>query len=687
MSRPTQLRAARRLLPFLLLIVALVGLVDWAGTRKATTYGPTLIAEAVDGRVWLVIDEDIFIADAGGTVVGRVDVERTRIERPITALGALPGGAMLVGSRTVPRWYEVDAGGTVGPAVELAALGAGAPFDSFKLAYSASRDLVILTDTSNHRLLALRRDGSASLPDETERLARRGLFRFPNGVLFSGEGDIVVVNTNRHGLLRLGPQFDTARTIAVCDRCSGPYRWPAMLAEAPDGSYYVTVLDDDMKTGAVVRLTRDGAPLAAPLLTADAEPAALVARRDDLLISDQGRYRILRFDHDANALADFGDPRITGALAAAKSARSTYAIGVVVAQAALVLVLPVLIWAYRRERNRAESAVAPDGSLVLPPAPGFGLRLSFATLFAFSLLFFIGGQMLVLGWIVQVASYGFRGMRPGIAISLIELTVFMVVSLSAAAAFARLSRNGRFAPMWQWTGARLWNRHAAAIGRYLAPGETVAWHALAVHGRRLCFVALTPSRILVIALSGGMGVRGVRQGARSAIAGISQGVVAPRWWRRLVGAVPLFAVRFGIGREDTEIRFFDAGVAGEFAAAVGATAGAAREDVDGLSATAIDAGIDDAGGRAIPARWQLVLAALVPGLGQLSQVRLWTGLLFLTALGANVIVYMRPVIAHVRWTSDVSPRVLTAACVTVGLVWLIAWIDAYVYVRREGTRE
>src|SRR5882672_7930522 len=113
MTRPNQVRIALRLLPFLLLIVAMVSLVNWAGARKATTYGPTLMAEASDGRLWLVINEDIFIADASGAVVGRVDVERTHIERPITALAPMPRGGMLVGSRALPRWYEVDAKGAV----------------------------------------------------------------------------------------------------------------------------------------------------------------------------------------------------------------------------------------------------------------------------------------------------------------------------------------------------------------------------------------------------------------------------------------------------------------------------------------------------------------------------------------------------------------------------------------------
>ena len=683
MTRPAQLRIALRLLPFLLLIVAMVLLVNWAGARKATTYGPTLMTEAMDGRLWLVINEDIFIADANGTVVGRVDVERTRIERPITALAPMPGGWMLVGSRALPRWYEVDPTGAVRSMNDLAALGAGAPYDSFKLAYSSPRDLVIVTDTSNHRLLALRRDGSVVLADVTARLGR-GLFRFPNGVLFSREGDIVVVNTNYHGLLKLGPQLEAKGTIAVCDRCSGgPYRWPAMLAEAPDGSYYVTVLDNDMKTGALVRLTSAGASLTAPTLTVDAEPTSLVARRDDLLVGDQGRYRILRFDHDGRALADFGDARIAGALAAAKDARWRYGMLTTGAQGALVLILLGLLWAYRREQNRAESALSPDGTLVLPPAPRFTQRLSFAMLFAFSLAFFIGGQMLVLGWVVQVATYGFRRMRSGTTSMLIELAVFMLISLFAGARLARLSHRGKFASMWQWVGARLWNRHAGVLRHILASGDAIEWHGMAAYDKRLGLVALTPAQLFVISLSGTTRqVRRVQQGSRQAVSGVSQLVIEPRWWKRLLGAVPLFAVRFGIGTDNCELRFFDAQTAEEFAHTIAMTARGEGGDAAGWVASSPSGGTTDHPSRPIPAWRQLVLAALFPGLGQLSQGRLWAGIFYLTGFAATIIVYMRPVAAYFLRTMDVSPRVFVAAGVTMGLIWLIAWIDAYVYTRR-----
>lgn len=77
-----------------------------------------------------------------------------------------------------------------------------------------------------------------------------------------------------------------------------------------------------------------------------------------------------------------------------------------------------------------------------------------------------------------------------------------------------------------------------------------------------------------------------------------------------------------------------------------------------------------------------VAVALLPGLGQVSQGRLWAGILYLTVFGANAIVFLRPVAAYVLRSMDVSPRAFVAAGVTMGLIWLVAR-DAYVYMRLD----
>lgn len=239
-------------------------------------------------------------------------------------------------------------------------------------------------------------------------------------------------------------------------------------------------------------------------------------------------------------------------------------------------------------------------------------------------------------------------------------------------------------PFWHWVSVRLWNRHTEVIARFLARGESIAWRGMAVYERRLSLIALTASQLFVVSLSGTRQVRSVRHGSRRAVAGVSQIATDPRWWKRLIGAMPGFAVRFRLGGDDCEFRFFDAKAAGEFADAIASTACGEQQGAAGLTNADAGDGINDPLRRPVSAWRQLALAALVPGLGQWSQGRLWAGILFFTALAVNIIIYMRPVIAYFMRTMDVSPRVLVAAGVTMGLVWLVAWIDAYVYQRLDA---
>src|SRR6185295_10651044 len=163
------------------------------------------------------------------------------------------------------------------------------------------------------------------------------------------------------------------------------------------------------------------------------------------------------------------------------------------------------------------------------------------------------------------------------------------------------SRKGKFAPIWRWVSARLWNRHWI-LDPYLAPGDTIEWRGMAGYDGRLGLVALTPSQLFVVSLSGtARQVLGVQQGSRRAVSGISQIVVDPAWWKRLIGAVPLFAVRFDIGRDERELRFFDAQTAHEFASAIALSACEQRSDGAGLAAISLASGTDDRCRRPIPA--------------------------------------------------------------------------------------
>ena len=82
-----------------LLIASLVALgiilaVNWAGRRKADLYGPTLLAQASDERIWLVLNHELFVLDKDGAIVHRVPVKAIGIATPVAALAPLADGAM-----------------------------------------------------------------------------------------------------------------------------------------------------------------------------------------------------------------------------------------------------------------------------------------------------------------------------------------------------------------------------------------------------------------------------------------------------------------------------------------------------------------------------------------------------------------------------------------------------------------
>jgi hypothetical protein len=289
----------------------------------------------------------------------------------------------------------------------------------------------------------------------------------------------------------------------------------------------------------------------------------------------------------------------------------------------------------------------------------------------------------VLTWIIYAAANGLGAGRIGLTSTLIALAIFLLVSVLASAQLARLSRKGRYVSLWQAIGERIMNRNAAAL-RDLAAGGTIEWHGLAAHDGRLQLVLLTPSRLLIVTLSGtARQVRSMQQVVRAATSDIARCSIEPSWARRLIGALPQFGVRFNVGNNACELRFFDPQSADDFARAMAATTRSADMNLsegEGASQTTYRAD------PSVPVWGQLLLAALFPGLGQLSQDRLLFGILYLTAFAANVIGFMRPAVAYLHRTMDVSPRVFVAAGVTLGLIWLVAWLDTYLYARHNRQR-
>ena len=104
--------------------VATLGIVlaiNWAGRRATDLYGPSVLAQASDGHVWLLLNHELHVLDRHGTSLRRIPVRTLGISPPIAALAPAPNGAMIVGSRETGLLHFVDASGTLRATVDPAA--------------------------------------------------------------------------------------------------------------------------------------------------------------------------------------------------------------------------------------------------------------------------------------------------------------------------------------------------------------------------------------------------------------------------------------------------------------------------------------------------------------------------------------------------------------------------------------
>ena len=183
-------------------LVATLGIVlaiNWAGRRVTDLYGPSVLAQATDGRVWLLLNHELHVLDRHGTSLRRTPVKTLGISPPIAALAPAPDGTMIVGSRETGLLHIVDASGALRATVDPAAAGRGRLFGAFHLLPLPDTQDLLISDTSNHRLLRMSEDGRL-LQSYGSTDSQPGALHFPNGLALDRQGRALLVDTNHHSV-------------------------------------------------------------------------------------------------------------------------------------------------------------------------------------------------------------------------------------------------------------------------------------------------------------------------------------------------------------------------------------------------------------------------------------------------------------------------------------------------------
>ncbi|MDP2829564.1 MAG: hypothetical protein Q8O37_13270 [Sulfuricellaceae bacterium] len=467
----------------LLLSLAAAALSIYAVNRKSEHWGPRVIERASSGEVWLIVDQDLYIADPEGKL--RYHIPLDHLPGPVNAIAPLPirdgQHRMLLGVIGQQEWLVMDeAGREVNRVIPS---GIDMPFnETYHLATSPDGRIAVGSG-GDHRVLLFSEEGkflAQSAPD---------LFRYANGLWFEDER-WWVVDTNHHQIRQLAG--DTLNPVATVPAIGdGVAVWPTLARRSPVGQNTITVsvMRHGMQVGMVQELDAEGELLHAyPLRAKLPEPTDFLWLGHRLLIADRVDFSLQQFDHSGQHLGSWGDEEITKILKDAYADRQLWSDVLQFAQIAAVLLGAVALLGYAIRKRRDATVPASesdDGKGII----GANLPLLSAKqqllgviklnwpIFTLSLLYFA----MLLGFGVPLAIIVVALIHGLGTIFFVILGVFSGIALVVALIgptypFARFAQKRMQNPRYEdvlimpWTK---WLRQSSAVRSCLNPGEQV----------------------------------------------------------------------------------------------------------------------------------------------------------------------------------------------------------------------
>jgi len=673
----------QKLILFVALVAALgiVAAVNWAGRRSADLYGPTALAQASDGRVWLVLNQELQVLDRYGTSIRRVSPKALGILPPIAALAPAADGAMVVGSRETGLLHVVDANGGLRATIDPAAGGNKRLFGAFHLLPLPGTQDWVIADTSNHRLLRLGKDGRV-LRSYGSTDGRPGALHFPNGLAFDAEERFLLVDTNHHTVRAFTPLLEPLPDAGFIARADGGYVWPALIGVAPDDVRFVSIMADGMERGRVFKLSREGKRLAELTLPASADPSGLLVRPTDVLVSDQFGLAIHRYGLDGSHLGTFGDDSLQAAYREIGQLRRLYRMTIAGGQVLLIGLLAVLLLLLRRERRTQERLGATLAAQVSEHAKPGALRL-FG--YSFWLVLRVSFALLALNVIANLVLGHFTRLPAVWTLFAADGLIFLLLVVAPCALgvwhFDRMLNAGKYSGILNFAAQTLLRRLGAKLEGLMQPDEPIEQLALAatILGR-VRLLVLTPRRFLVLTLRANLrDLSRAQEILRIAVSKASSRNRNVPYVQRLAGRLGTASLEIEIGGARHVFPVIDPLAARELARRLSSTGKGAGAGVAHLR--------DVPAGRASVERGDagvvmpLLLSAILPGLGQLRQQRLGMGTITFLCVASWVLQMMGPLIAMARRTAEVHPLLPVIAVSGYAFIWSVSLLDTYLAAR------
>lgn len=366
---------SRTLRSFAAVVIAVVaaglGILAWAFIELQRAYGPSYGVRLGDGRLVLASHGYLHVFDAERRVA-RVDLKDLGLGRMVADLDALADGTLLVADsdsktlrlcRLEARRCSVFYDGATHPD--------GQPRRAFKAAIEPDTGRVVLSDSSNHRLLLV--DAAGRLQQATPTHGPR--FTFPNGISFLEDGRLAVADTDRLRIafLKVESQgFASDETDLRTRRVfpgSDVFHPLDVVADA-SGRLWAILASNSLQTGAVVAMQPDGSKPHHVALPSPADPLSLVVLDGAILVLEPSTYRVSRVALHDGAVTRFGERAFIDELQREATWRSLVLGARQAAQVLLVVgLVAALIIAVLSRTMRVLPQLRPKWQIPAAPAP------------------------------------------------------------------------------------------------------------------------------------------------------------------------------------------------------------------------------------------------------------------------------------------------------------------------------
>jgi len=353
------------------LVAAGLAILVWAFFQLQGRYGPSYGARLPDGRIVLASHGHLHVFDADKRIA-RIAFKELGLGAMVTDLDALADGALLVAdadSRALRRCRLAERSCTL--VYDGTAYPDGALRKAFKAAVEPSTGRVVVSDSSNHRLLLL--DAKGALRSSTPK--NGPLFTFPNGIAFLADGSVAVADTDHRRIAFVTLANDTlvvgGKDLRMRQVFPGTdVLFPIDVIGDARGRLWSILANNSLESGAVVSLQADGGKASYAPLPSPADPLSLVPLDDAMLVLEPTTFRVTRIALADGASTPFADRAFQDELRAEAAWRTRLLRIREAAQALLVLaVLAAIAIAVRARVMRVAPQVLPRWKIPEAAAP------------------------------------------------------------------------------------------------------------------------------------------------------------------------------------------------------------------------------------------------------------------------------------------------------------------------------